>query len=201
MIKYYPTYKSEDRTDFSFADRYLEERRTGKYVRIQVKYPLIEDRKASNIDYYSEENRRQFRGTSIKYGHDWNNLSINKSPDLSETRYQFINQVTNESHIPQGYVATESGVEPLTYEPFTNGDPIGNLVVVSGDFSNTLVSGAGGFVAKSINTENMRGERYPYNAETDCGRFNWETSPKFDNPTEPSMRFPNGAIKKKFFKY
>jgi hypothetical protein len=208
MIKYYPTYESEDRTDFSFADRYLEERRTGQLVRIKIKYPLVEgDRKIGNIDYSDELYKRQFRGTTPKYSYNWSELSslsyaqMKQGIDLSLGRYKFRSDVVDGSHIPQGYVATESGIEPITYEPFTNGDPVGNTVIINGEFNNTLVSGAGMLVGKNINTENMHGERYPYIAETNCGRFNWQIKKEFNNPTEPEVRLPNGAIRKSFFKY
>lgn len=190
----------QETTDFSWADRYLEDRRIPKYWRIKAKFPLVEDRKAANIDYYSEEMRREFRGSPPKEFYSYDKLDLPDPPDLSNAQFLFVNDAQNVSHIPEGYKATESGIEPDSSIPFTEGDTTDHPIVINSDFENNVISGDI-FLAKNIETANMNGELYPYypSYSGNVGRFEWEISQNYNTPIEPETRFPNGARKRRFF--
>lgn len=187
-------------TDFSFAERYIEERKYGKYVPIKVNFPYIDDRKAANIDFAAEENRRSFRGRPLLVQDPLSKLTVKGYKDLSSSEFLFINKARNGSNVPQGFVGTSSGIEPLTYVPFTQGPPSSTVVEVNQEFDNSLESGDI-FVAKNLEKLEESASYIPVDSGAyGVGRFNWNINPDFDNPTFPNLRFPLGARKKTFFR-
>lgn len=198
--KYIDDNQNKSTTDFSFADRYLEDRRTGKYWRIQIGFPWSDDRRAANIDYSDPYWHRSFRGKAPVYGPDWSDLDGGEE-DLSTAEYQFVSNARNGSNVPVGYYGTSSGISVVDFVPFTVGSPTDNPAVISGDVGNSV---SGEFlIAKNVETSNIDGDQHPYyyTVSGNPGRFNWEILPEFQNPTEPEVRFPNGARRKKFFRY
>jgi len=192
-------------TDFSFADSYIEERRTGKWRRIEVSFPLSDDRGASNIDYASEEMRRTYRGVIPNPGPDYNNLEVREPLNLASSKYRFLSPAVNGSNVPEGFYGTSSGIEPIVEPPFSEfyGLPTDNPVIVDKDFENTLTSGAEFIVAKNTAYSNPLGENDYIPNDPDsiaAGRLNWEINPNYQAPTSPNVRFPMGARKRAFFK-
>ena len=195
----------EYRTIFCGADEYLEERRTGKFRRIEVKFPLdINRRAAGNIDYDSELNRRAWRGKNPTVGRPNDEKSIKGAYDLSDSEFIFVNDAPSTNNLPEGYIATPSGIEPLEDLPFTEGEQQGyatdNPVEINADFENNVTSGEF-FIGTNIETENRRGARYPYryyqpNPVYKDIRFNWTINPEFQNPTEPEVRYPKRGAKR-----
>jgi hypothetical protein len=190
----------EERTDFSWAENYIDDRIYGRLKRIQVNFPLINDRKAAgNIDYSSDEEKRTWRGKVPEVGRKNTEKSIKGSYSLDESQFKYVNSAPNINNIPEGYIATVSGVEPLVDEPFTAGPqqgyPTDNPVEINEKFQNNVTSGEF-FIGMNIETEYPR---YPYRYTTSGvtdNRMEWRISPDFDNPTEPEVRYPRqGAFK------
>lgn len=201
MSKRYPRpVNKEESTDFSFADEYLEERKYGKWRRIQVGFPYSDDRAAGNIDYRSPDWHRSYRGTAPNPGADRNNLQIKDPEPLDSARYKYINPARNGSNVPEGYYGTSSGIFPIDFEPFTVGDPTDNPIMVDQEYQNSTPSGEF-FVGKNVQYSNPQGETEYYPVQSgNPGRFNWEILPEYQAPTEPSVRYPMGARKRRFFR-
>jgi len=197
----------ETTTDFSWANEYLEERRTGKLRRIQVKFPLSTDRKeGGNIPYADQALHREWRGKAPLVGRPNDEKSIKGAYSLDDAEFIHINDAPNINNVPDGYIATPSGIEPLADLPFTEGEQQGYAtnppVEINSEFANDSGSGIY-YIGMNINTENMRGERYPYryytqNPAADDIRMSWRLSNGFDNPTAPALRYPKkGAVRLK----
>lgn len=193
---------SKTTTDFSFADSYLEDRKYGRWERVEVKFPLIPDRRPDlvNIQFSDEEFHRTWRGEVPTVGISLGEEDIISGPiSLDSGEYQFRYVNPNQKNTPSDYIATLSGVEPLINPPGTvddqQGGPTNNPLVINKEFSNDSNS-AEFIVAKNIVTDNMRGERYPYRVyDESVGsreyRLSWATSPSYDTPTYPRVRYPN----------
>lgn len=205
MSKRYPRpVNKQEGTDFSFADEYLQERKTGQWRRIKVGFPYSDDRAAGNIDYKSQDWHRSYRGVAPNPGQDINNLQVKQPESLDSARYRYINSAKNGSNVPEGYYGTSSGISPIVEEPFSSfyGPPTDNPVTVDQDFDNTTISGEL-FIAKNTEYSNPQGETeyYPVNSGSlDAGRFNWTIKPEYQAPTEPEVRFPMGARRRSFFR-
>lgn len=192
------------KTDFSFADRYIDDRRVPIYVPIRAKFPLIEDRRAANINWNDQEPgsplHRSYRGNIPGPGVDHHDLGIGDPGDFSDGEYQFTSNAPNASNIPYGYKGTTSGIVPIE-ESDIYGPSSDNPLTVNSEFENDAQS-AEFIVGMNIETSNMRGERYPYTGSyaQGVGRFEWELN-GYISPTEPEARFPKGARRKRTFKY
>lgn len=194
----------EESTDFSFANSYIEERKYGKWRRIEVNFPFSDDRAAGNIDYESQDWHRSYRGHAPKLGQHYNNLQVKEMESLDAAKYRFINNAKNGSNVPEGYYATNSGISLIVEEPFSSfyGEPTDNPIEVNQEYENNTVSGEF-FVGKNIRYSNPNGETEYYTVNPgaeDVGRFEWSIKPDYQAPVEPEVRFPNGAIRKKFFR-
>jgi len=193
-----PEYSS---TDSSWAEAWHEDVKFSKYERIKVKFPLIDDRKAVNLDYRSEDYARSYRGDLPGDGVDYANLSTRRPLTIMDAKYRYVNNAPNISNVPQGFYATESGIFPIDFVPFTQGPPSDNPNTIT-DFEDVSNSPSSEFIiANNTRTESQRPKNdYIYSYNPNVGRFEWLIKPEFDNPTEPKVRFPNGAIRKRKFK-
>lgn len=194
----------EERTDFSWAERYLEDRRIPKYERIRTKFPRSYSRtEEGNIDWYSEDYKRSFRGHLPGDTVDYENLSIRKPLTSMDAKYRFVNDAKNGSNVPEGFYGTESGIFPIDFIPFTVGEPTDHpRIVSSGESMNLPNSGVEFLIGLNTDVDNMKGitPYYPsYSGEV--GRFEWEILPEFQSPTYPDVRFPLGARKKRTFRW
>jgi len=189
-------------TDFSFADWYIEDRKKGKYWRVQVNYPYVNDRRAANIDYSAESERRTWRGSAPLVPQDRDKITIRKPFSFDSSQYLFISDANAGSNIPEGYYGTSSGIFPIDFIPFSQGTPTDNPVEVDGDFDNTTTSGEF-FIARNIETSQMLGivPYYPLTGDGFLpGRFEWDISPNFKTAVFPQVRYPSGAVRKRFFR-
>lgn len=188
-----------DRTDFSFADRYLEDRRKYKYWRIQVNYPFVPERSApGNIDFESEELRRSYREKIPHESIDMNNLTTSRTPTLKDMKYRFISDAPNASNIPEGYYGTSSGIYPIDFIPFSIGDPTNIPITINYDYKPvTTTSGEFYFVLVDNYKEIINTVYYPLDQPSQGVMMEWQIQPSFDNPTEPTLRFPRGALRRK----
>lgn len=195
----------EFRTIYSSADEYLDDRRKGQLWRVQVKFPLIEDRRAAgNIDYTNELNRRSWREKVPEVGRPNDQKSIKGAYELDDSQFIYVNDAPNGLNIPRFNIATSSGHEPLVDPPLTVGEqqgyPTDNPVEINADFENNVTSGEF-FIGMNIETENMRGYKYPYrfynsNPAYKDIRFDWQIKPEFDNPMEPNVRYPRRGARR-----
>lgn len=185
---------NEESTDFSFADRYIEDLRFPKYIRVRTKFPLVEDRKAANIAYSSDEWRRSYRGETPGEYHPYTNLKVKNPPNLSSSEYIFINPATDRSYVPQGYEATSSGIYPTDCDPFSCGGYTNNPTEVNSNFLNVAASGDY-YVANNLKSTIDGQSTYIYSYDPSVGRFEWDTI-GYQSPTEPNTRFPKGARRK-----
>jgi hypothetical protein len=203
MAKRFPRpVNKQESTDFSFADEYLQERKTGQWRRIQVGFPYSDDRAAGNIDYSSEEWRRSYRGQAPNPGQDINNLQVKQPESLDSAKYRYINSAKNGSNVPPGFYGTSSGIFPIDFVPFSVGDPTDNPVMVDSTFENNVTSGEA-FIAKNVEYSNPLGENSYIPVDSGslgAGRFNWEINPDYQAPVDPQVRFPMGARRRRFFK-
>lgn len=184
-------------TDFSFAESYIEDLRFPKYVPIKVKFPLSDDRKAANINYLDDYWRRSFRGKIPFEYHSYTNLKKQPPKNFSSAENLFINKAPNTKNVPEGYYATSSGNFPIDFIPFQDGEPIDYPAYVDGETESTL---SGQFILlKNLPYKGIN-DTYRYSYNPSIGRFFWDIKPEFQNPIEPELRFPNGAIKRKDFK-
>lgn len=191
-------------TDFSWADRYLEDRKYSRYERIRVKFPRSYSRtEEGNINWKSDDNKRSYRGYLPGDTVDYNNLSIRKPLTSLDSKYRFVNDARNGSNVPEGYYGTESGIYPIDFIPFTVGEPTDNPRIISEEESINLPgSGAEFLVARNVEADAMSPDIIYYPSYSGMvGRFEWNISPEFNNPTEPEVRFPVGARKKRTFRW
>lgn len=190
-------YKTES-TDFSFADRYLEDRKIPKYIRIKAKYPLIEDRKAANIDYSSDELRRSYRGKVPQVPIDFNNLQTSPPDNLGMSQYKFISDAPNASNVPEGYYGTSSGIFPIDFEPFSIGIPTNIPITISEDTPSVIPTSGEFFYVLLDTYSNIKYTvYYPVDSGSRGVMMEWIIDPNFQNPTEPSVRYPkNGAYRR-----
>lgn len=190
-------------TDFSFAERYIEDRRFPKWERVKVKFPLVEERDAPNwsMDYQDQYWHRSFRGKApIPEYYAYDKLNTSELSDLSSSEYKFKSDANNGSNVPVGYYATSSGIYPIDFIPFTKGEPSDHPTYISEeDTVNSITSGVEFIVGKNIKTPTMITGSYPYRylAGSNIGRFEWNINPNYETPTWPETRFPNGATRKK----
>ncbi len=196
--KPYPQYRSTESSAYLFH----EDRKFGRWQRIQVKFPLDTDRRSANIDWASEENRRTFRGRVPDVGIDYNNITTRPPKKYDDPSFQFVSDAKNGSNVPEGYYVTSSGLSPIDFIPFTQGAPVDDPTIVDPTFQNDKES-TEFFVANNVETENRAGDKHPYISDVDPipGRFAWELSPDYQAPTPPEVRYPKvGAFRKKFFR-
>ena len=191
-----------DRTDFTFADRYIEDRKLPKYERIKAKFPLVEDRKAiSRIPFESDELRRSYRGKVPLVPIDYNNLSINPPDNLAQSKYLFHSDAPNASNVPEGYYGTSSGIYPIDFIPFSVGEPTEKGVTINLDYVPTQsISGEFYFILYDNRQVIKETQYYPNDSNSLGVMMEWKINPNFSNPTEPELRYPRGAFKKPYFK-
>lgn len=204
MVKYRgsgdpKTYTTTD----SFAYTYLEDRRVPKYVPIKVKYPLISDRRAANIDYTDPSWHRSFGGEIPLENIDYSSLTIVPPKDFSAAEFQYVSDANNGSNVPEGFMGTSSGIVPIIDPPFTSGgqhgEVQGNPAQVDAGFENDLEGGADFYYASNIETQAMKDkvdvvpQYYPLNPENPDSRFRWQINSDYQAPTEPQVRYPRGA--------
>lgn len=194
----------EELTDFSWADRYLEDRKFPKYERIQTKFPRSYSRtEEGNIDWYAEDYKRSFRGYIPGETVNYEDLSIRRPLTAMDGKYRFVNDAKNGSNVPEGYYGTESGIFPIDFVPFTVGEPSDNPRTITTDEDiNMPGSGVEFIVALNPESDRMIPENKYYPSYSgNVGRFEWQILPEFDNPTEPQVRYPLGARKKRTFRW
>lgn len=188
-------YKTES-SDFSFADRYLQDRRFPKWIRIKAKFPLVEgDRRVANIDYASDELRRSYRGQVPKIPIDFNNLTTARVETLGDSKYKFVSNAPNASNVPKGFYGTSSGIYPIDFEPFSIGLPTNIPIEINEDYKpESTVSGEFFFVLLDNYREIKQTVYYTVDSGSRGTMMEWEFDPLFQNPTEPAVRYPkNGA--------
>lgn len=192
------------KTDFSFANEYLEERKYGKWRRIKVTYHQSYDRRAANINYESQTTHRTFRGSAPILPTSRDELTTQKPKNLNNPEYQFVSDAKDGTNIPEGYYGTVSGIEPIVVKPFTipyYGYTTDNPTQVDCNYQNNTPQ-VEFMYGKNIETEYGYYPRYPFKNSYDesVGKFEWWTSEEFDNPTEPELRYPKrGSKRRKFF--
>lgn len=195
-----PKEPKTESTDFTFADRYIEDRKHYKWWRIRVKFPLIDDRNAiSRIPFESEELRRSFRGKVPNVPIDYSNLTTRKPETLADSKYKFTSDAANINNVPQGYYGTTSGIYPIDFEPFTIGEVLNKGIVINQDYIPDLTYSGGEFYFILIDNFNKikETEYYPIDPDSQGVMMNWQIKPEFDNPTYPKTRYPRGAFKRK----
>jgi len=194
-------YKTES-TDFSFADDFIEDRRYYRWRRLQVKFPFIEDRSAcGNIDFASEEQNRSFRGKVPHIPTDFSNLKTTRPETLADSKYKFRSDAPNASNVPEGYYGTSSGIFPIDFVPFSIGEPTNRPVTINYDYTpTTATSGEFFYVMQDNARDQIETKYYPMDSGSLGTMMEWKIDPKFDNPTEPNVRYPKGAFKKPYFK-
>ena len=199
----------EERTTSSWAYEYIDERRFGKLRRVQVSYPMSEDRRAAgNIPYTDEGVHRTWRGKVPKVSRDLGDPDVIKGPkSLDDAEFQFVNDAPSQKNIESDQIGTPSGIEELIDPPGTPGSqqgyPTTNPVEINYRTEENNVPSGDFFIAGPIDTENRKGDRYPYKYFTENPaskdiRMGWGVKPEFDNPTEPAVRYPKkGAYRRK----
>lgn len=194
-----------EKTDFSFAENYIEDRRVPRYVPVRAKFPLGDDRRAGNVDYTSELAHREFGRYKLSESVDYENLQVQPPKDYSLPRHQFVNTAPHSSNVPEGYYGTESGIYPIDFVPFTQGLPTDNPVTITELEDVATATGAEFLIldnTRASNTsENFVETPYYPLGDPKTGRFEWTISPEYQAPVSPEVRFPNGARKnRKFFR-
>jgi hypothetical protein len=188
-------------SDFAFADRYLQDRRFPKWELMRPNFPFIPNRRAANIDFPSEEWRRTYRGVVPFDYYAYDQLKIIRPRNWMSTKYIFVNKVPIGNHIPQGYYGTSSGISPIDFMPFTVGSTSDNPTVISGILADQDHQYSEFIIAK--NTAFSGWTYYPKFIESydhSIGKFEWKIKPSYQAPIWPQQRFPNGAVRYKYFK-
>ena len=189
----------EFHTKWSWADEYIDERRTGQFRRVQVYHPMVEDRRqAGNIPFEDPTLHRTWRGKVPTIARPAEDKQLRGAFRLDESQFIRVSQAGNQKNIGRFEIGTSSGIEPLEDPPFTPGPqqgyPTDNPLEVNYKFENDATE-AEFVIFGPLDTENMRGERYPYRfnnpeAYSKDTRMSNKISEGFDNPTEPSARYP-----------
>lgn len=207
--------KPETTTNRSWAERYIDKVRQGRFERVNVKYPRISDRRAAgNIPYTDKTLHRTWGGEVPQVGRPNNAKEETKGAfRLDEQKFQWSNKNPNKKKLGRLEIGTSNGIESLVEDPFTpgfqQGFPTDNPVKVTDNYTpdhNEVEFIIGGSISQSENLKTKYQYKYPVdpNKTTLDNRIYWEISPDYQTPTAPQTRFPKkGAMRRKnsFTKY
>lgn len=200
-----PTYT----TDKSAASWYPGRVNKPTYQRSRAKFPMNYDRKVeSNVPFKDPTLHREWGGRApiIPLGHD--ELSIRLARPLDSSKNRYINRASDGLKLEPGYIATSSGIEPLTDPPFTigpqQGYPLDVPGIINDEWENDNSDPA---IAEFWYTEFPAQQfqftpRYPYIPINTSAQFNirWR-SDGYMSPVEPNIHYPMGGYKLRKTKY
>lgn len=201
--------RQETTTKRSWAERYIDQVKQGRFDRVNTKYPLISDRRAAgNIPFTDKTLHRTWGGEVPEVGRPNDAKEETKGAfRLNEQRFQWVSKNPNKKKIDRFEIGVPDGIEPLVDAPFTpgaqQGYPTDNPVKITDNYTPTHGEAEfviGGSISQSEYLKTRYQYKYPVDPNRNAldNRIYWEISPNYQTPTHPEIRYPQkGALRRK----
>lgn len=190
-------------SDKSAANWYPNRVRFPEYKKRRPAFPLGFDRKyESNVQFTDPTLHRTWGGEAPIIPHPRDDLKIRLAKPMNSREYQFVNDATGTTKLPEGFIATPSGIEPLIGTPGVpdaqQGFPLDSPGEVDNDWTNDNTTAEFEFWYSEMPEQLRDDPRYPDyipNNPNALYRVHWAAG-SYQQPVSPNIR-GKGFIKRK----